>query len=316
MTVRPLRPPHCFSSLEAVRADIETVIHGKRTVVDLALTTVLARGHLLIQDVPGVGKTTLAQAIASGIGGQFGRVQFTADLLPGDITGVQMLDPDRREFQFRRGPIFANVVLGDEINRAPPRTQSAMLEAMEERIVTSDGARHRLPEPFIVVATQNPYDFEGTYPLPESQLDRFLMKISIGYPERGAELEIMKQSVKARSAAMQTADPERFAACFDAVDQITVSSEMESMMMDLVRLTRSDHRLVRGVSPRGSQALYRAARAYAFVQGRAFVIPDDLWVLAVPVLAHRVIPRTGGGPSGDGGRVAIEDILRECLDTD
>ena len=295
---------------------MEQHVKGKREAIDLAIATVLAGGHLLIQDVPGVGKTTLAQSLAYGIGGAFARIQFTADLLPGDITGVQILDQEHRNLTFRPGPVFANVVLGDEINRAPPRTQSALLEAMEEQVVTVDGEAHPLPVPFMVVATQNPFDFEGTYPLPESQLDRFLMRIEMGYPDRTSELGIMRQAGVKKAREMQPWTVGEMQECVAAVGEVRVSDELAAYMMDLVRGTRSDHRMKRGVSPRGAQALYRACQAYALVCGRDFVIPDDIWRLAVPVMAHRVVPRAGGGPAGDGGRAAIEELIRELPQPD
>jgi len=311
VSIQPIRQPPCYPMVAALRDGLEGVVFGKREVVNLAITTVLARGHLLIQDVPGVGKTTLAHALAQGIAGRFARIQFTADLLPGDITGVQVFDRKTSSFSFRPGPIFANVVLGDEINRAPPRTQSALLEAMEERMVTVDGVSRQVPDPFVVVATQNPYDFEGTYPLPESQLDRFLMRISIGYPDRESEVAIMRQKALEKPQNKVQWSESNLQEVFAAVESVQIADTVEQYLLDVVRATRSDHRLRRGVSPRGTQALFRAVRAYALVQGRGFAIPDDVWTLAVPVLGHRVLPRSGRSPAGDGGRNAVEEILRD-----
>ena len=303
--------PDDRAALDALRASIRRVVRGKDTVVDLAITTVLAGGHLLLQDVPGVGKTTLASALACALGGRFARVQFTADLLPGDITGVNILDRGSGRFAFRPGPLFAHVVLADEINRTTPKCQSALLEAMEEGAVTVDGETRPLPRPFLVVATQNPFDFEGTYPLPESQLDRFLMRLSLGYPDRDTELEVLRQGGRERSVAEPVLEPEGVRRLILAAEAVTVPPEVEHYLLDLVRASRADPRLLRGVSTRGAQALYRAVRALALLQGRPFAIPEDVRALAVPVLGHRVLPRSGGGPAGDGGAAAIAALLDE-----
>ena len=311
MSIHPVPDEPAQRAISVLRESVSAMVRGKDEVVTLAMTAILAGGHLLIQDVPGVGKTTLAQALAHGIGGSFARVQFTADLLPGDITGVTVLTPNTHEFVFRPGPIFANVVLADEINRTSPRTQSALLEAMEERKVTTDGVSRDLPVPFVVVATQNPFDFEGTYPLPDSQMDRFLIRLSMGYPDRSAELEVIRRSGRAQPRENGQLSLSAILDLVSAVEQVRVTEDVETYLLDLVRATRTDHRLLRGVSPRGAQALYRAAQAHALVDGRMFVVPEDLRTLAVPVLAHRVLPRMGGGPAGDGGQQAIEALLKE-----
>lgn len=275
--------------LQRVRRSIGAVVHGKDDVVVLALTALLARGHILLEDVPGVGKTTLAHALATAIGGSFRRVQFTSDLLPGDITGTNVLDPTSGSIAFRAGPLFANVVLADELNRTTPRTQSALFEAMAEAQVTVDGHSLPLPRPFLVIATQNPWDHHGTYALPESQLDRFLLRLSMGYPDRDAERAVLR--TRGRPTAEAVLEPAALLTLQAAVEDVTVSEDLEDHLLDVVARTRRDPRLVRGVSTRGAVALYRACRAHALVAGRTFVVPEDLRALAVPVLAHRVLAR-------------------------
>ena len=249
------------SGLDTLRSAVRSVVHGKDDAVDLALTCVLASGHLLIQDVPGVGKTTLASSLAHALGGTFRRVQFTADLLPTDITGSVVLEPGASRFTFHPGPVFTHVLLADELNRATPRCQSALLEAMEEGAVTIDGDTRSLPDPFVVVATQNPMDFEGTYPLPESQLDRFLMRISLGYPDRETERGVLRQGGRRREVPDAGLDLDAVRELRAATERVRISHELEDYMLDLVRRSRSDARLVRGVSTRGGQALYRATQA-------------------------------------------------------
>ena len=292
---------------------INSVVRGKERVVELALTAVLAGGHLLLQDVPGVGKTTLAAALARAIGGTFSRIQFTADLLPGDITGVNALAPGTGEFAFRAGPLFANVVLADEINRTTPKTQSALFEAMEEGAVTVDGETRQLPRPFMLVATQNPYDFHGTFPLPDSQLDRFLMQLSIGYPDRDTEREVLRAGDARQRLPDPVVAPDELPSLMRATEDVAFPLEVEDYLLELVRRTRHDARLLRGVSTRGGQLLFRAARAYALVKGRGFVIPEDIRELAVPVLGHRVVPRASGGPGGTGGHEAIQALIGELV---
>lgn len=289
---------------------VRTVLRGKAEVVDLALTAVLAGGHLLLQDVPGVGKTTLAAALAGAVGGSFSRVQFTSDLLPADLTGVNVLEPGSSTFTFRPGPLFANVVLADEINRTTPKTQSALFEAMEERQVTVDGTTRPLPRPFLVVATQNPFDAHGTFHLPDSQLDRFLMRLSIGYPDRGTEREILRCS-PTRQIPEAVLSPDDVQELMSGAMAVDVPELVEEYLLDLVRATRSDPRFVRGVSTRGAQSLHRAVRAHALVKGRRYAIPEDIRALAIPVLAHRVLARSGHGSTSDAGTAAIRGLIDE-----
>jgi MoxR-like ATPase len=295
--------------VDAVRRAILEVVRGKNEVVDLALAAVLAGGHLLVQDVPGVGKTTLAGALAAVLGGTFARIQFTPDLLPSDLTGVNVLDRATGALTFRPGPLFANVVLADELNRTSPRTQSALFEAMEEGQVTVDGVTRKLPRPFAVIATQNPFDHHGTYPIPESQLDRFLVRISLGYPDRDSERGILRRAGP-RPTCARVLEPAGWSDLIGQSERVSVPAAVEDYLLDLVRATRSDHRLLRGVSTRGAQALYRVVRAWALVRGRSFAIPEDVRELAAPVLGHRVLARSGG-VGGDGGTAAIGAILDE-----
>ncbi|MGH3395778.1 MAG: AAA family ATPase [Streptosporangiaceae bacterium] len=275
-----------------VATAVETVIEGKPMAVRLALTVLLAEGHVLIEDVPGVGKTLLAKALARSIDCSVRRVQFTPDLLPSDITGVSAFNQEIREFEFKPGPIFANIVLGDEINRASPKTQSALLECMEERQVTVDGATYQLEPPFMVIATQNPVEMEGTYPLPEAQRDRFTARIAIGYPDAQAELAM----IEAHGAASPLDDLKPAAHASDvralvaAVHGVHVAPQIRQYVIDLVNATRQSPELRLGASPRAALHLFRAAKAYAALDGRDFVIPDDLQALAIPVLAHRLLP--------------------------
>ena len=274
-----------------LRRTIARAIYGKEEAIQLALITLLARGHLLIEDVPGVGKTTLAQALAKSFQCGFQRVQFTSDLLPSDVLGVSVFNPESREFEFRHGPIFANVVLADEINRTTPRTQSALLEAMNDAQVTIDGKTFPLPQPFLVIATQNPVEHHGTYPLPESQLDRFLMRIKMGYPSHETEKEILRR--RANDDPLQSlkpvADVKEVLTMQEAVTHIKVDSSLQDYALEIVNRTRKSDQLALGVSPRGTLMLQRAAQARAFLDGRDFCLPDDFKQLAVAVFAHRVV---------------------------
>jgi MoxR-like ATPase len=271
---------------------VQTVISGKAGAVRLALTVLLAEGHILIEDVPGVGKTQLAKALARSIDCSVRRVQFTPDLLPSDITGVNAYNQELREFEFKPGPIFANIVLGDEINRASPKTQSALLESMEERQVTVDGNTYQLEPPFMVIATQNPVEMEGTYPLPEAQRDRFMSRISIGYPDRAAELAML--DAHGAGSPLEELKPVAHAsdvrALVTAVRDVHVSNSIRQYIIDLVNATRASAELRLGASPRAALHLLRACRAHAALDERDFVIPDDVQTLAVPVLAHRLLP--------------------------
>ena len=270
---------------------LRRVIRGKDDVVRLALVSVFARGHLLIEGVPGVGKTTLGQALARAIDCTFQRVQFTSDMLPSDVLGISVYSALEQEFEFKRGPVFTNVLLADEINRTTPKTQSSLLEAMNEGQVTVDAHSYELPQPFLVIATQNPVEHHGTYPLPESQLDRFLMRVRMGYPEAAAERESLRAEVGAEHLdemrpVLTGADVLEMQ---KAVKQIRVDESLVSYALEIVRRTRESEFLSLGVSPRGSQALYRAAQAMAFLDGRTFCTPEDFKPLAVPVFAHRVV---------------------------
>jgi MoxR-like ATPase len=277
--------------LAELQRSIARVVKGKEDVIQLALTTLLARGHLLIEDVPGVGKTTLAQALARSFNCSFQRIQFTSDLLPSDVIGVSVFNPSAQEFQFKPGPIFANIIVADEINRTTPKTQSALLEAMNESQITVDNHTHPLPQPFLVLATQNPIEHHGTYPLPESQLDRFLMRIRMGYPARASEKEIIRNGsghapVEKISTLMDAAD---VLAMQEAVSKVKVDESLLDYALEIVDRTRQTEQLSLGVSPRGAVMLHRAAQARAFLEGRDFCLPDDFKRLIVPVFAHRVV---------------------------
>jgi MoxR-like ATPase len=277
-----------------LQRSIARAIYGKEEAIQLSLITLLARGHLLIEDVPGVGKTTLAQALAKSFHCTFQRIQFTSDLLPSDVLGVSVYNPETREFEFRSGPIFANVVLADEINRTTPRTQSALLEAMNEAQVSIDGKTMALPQPFLVIATQNPVEHHGTYPLPESQLDRFLMRIKMGYPSPETEREILRKRVGVRGenpldALEPVADVSEVLTMQDEVAHIKVDSSLHDYALEIVNRTRNSDLLALGVSPRGTLMLQRAAQARAFLDGRDYCLPDDFKKLAVPVFSHRVV---------------------------
>jgi MoxR-like ATPase len=284
-------PPQALSD---VLSAICQVVRGKEEVVQLSLVAALAGGHLLLEDVPGVGKTTLAAALAATLGGTFSRIQFTSDLLPGDITGVTVYDRNNQGFSFREGPLFANVVLADEINRTSPKTQSALFEAMSEGQVTCDGTTRPLPRPFLVLATQNPYDGHGTFSLPDSQLDRFLMRLHLGYPAREAERQVLRMGGDTRTQARAVLTPETMAVLSERAQDTAVPEAVEDFLLDLVERTRVHPSLVRGVSTRGAVALYRAVRAQAFLAGRGFAVFEDVTRLAVPVLAHRILARDGG----------------------
>jgi MoxR-like ATPase len=292
--------------VERLRAAICATWHGPTATLDLLLSAVLAGGHVLIEDVPGVGKTTLAASLAAAMGGCVRRVQGTADLLPADLTGALVMDPRTRELSFRPGPLFAQVVLADEINRAPPRTQSALLEAMAEGSVTVDGEVRALPRPFFVLATQNPFDHHGTWPLPESQLDRFLLRIHLGYPRREDERRILHQTRGSAVLPAPVTSPDEVEVALRAVESVRFAAPIEDYLLDLVSMSRKDHRLLRGISPRGAAAWHRAARAYALVRSRSYVVPEDVRAVAVPVLAHRVVSRVPDGAVG-----VIEALLGE-----
>ena len=294
-----------------IEANVATVVEGKPEVIRLALITLLAEGHLLVEDVPGVGKTLLAKAVARSIACSVRRVQFTPDLLPSDITGVSVFNQEHGDFEFKPGAIFANIVLGDEINRAGPKTQSAMLEAMEERTVTVDGTTYELGVPFMVIATQNPIELEGTYPLPEAQRDRFMMRVSIGYPSVAAELEVLEVHGQGdRVAALEpVTDAQQVAALIEAAKTLHAAEALQRYIVELVRATRDHAAVELGASPRASLALLRAARAQAACEGRDYVVPDDVKLLAQPVLAHRLIL----SPEAQMADRSAADILDDLL---
>jgi MoxR-like ATPase len=294
-----------------VVSNVETVIQGKREVVELMVLALVAEGHVLIEDVPGVGKTQLAKSLAKSIGGAFNRIQFTPDLLPSDVTGISVWDRDRSEFEFKPGPIFANIVVGDEINRASPKTQSALLEAMEERQVTSDGITRALELPFMVIATQNPLEHEGTYPLPEAQLDRFMMRVVIGYPSREKELEILDtHGIRSTFFDLNpVATVEEVEEMVTIAREVAVSQSVKNYIVDLVEGTRLHPDVKLGASPRSALFLQRLARSRAASQGRDYVMPDDIKVLAQPVLEHRLAMRPEAQMRGETVTDLIDDIL-------
>jgi MoxR-like ATPase len=309
-------PAATFQIVSQLQRAIARTIYGKEEAIQLALITLLARGHLLIEDVPGVGKTTLAQAIAKSFHCTFQRIQFTSDLLPSDVIGVSVYNPETRDFEYRTGPLFANVVLADEINRTTPRTQSALLEAMNEAQVTVDGKTLSLPQPFLVIATQNPVEHHGTYPLPESQLDRFLMRIKMGYPSPETEREILRK--RANDDPLQSLEPvagvKDVLAMQDAVMQVKVDSSLHDYALEIVARTRRSDQLALGVSPRGTLMLQRAAQARAFLDGRDYCLPDDFKKLAVAVFSHRVVASSRHA-SLQKKSETTESVLREIVDS-
>jgi len=303
--------------LDHLVQEVETVFHGKKEVVRLAVASLLARGHILFEDVPGVGKTTLSHALAKALGLSFRRIQFTSDLLPSDVLGVSVYNPQTADFEIRQGPIFTNVVVADEINRAPPRTQSGLLEAMQDGNVTIDDRTFELPKPFLVMATQNPLEHHGTYPLPESQLDRFLMRVTIGYPDGEAERRILAESKASESVldrVRTVLSPTQVGQLQDRVEEVEVDPAILDYLMAIVHRTRSTPKLRMGVSPRGNIAVFRAARAYALTHGRTYLVPDDVRELIVPCLAHRILPAGASGTTFDMHDEAasiLEGILEE-----
>ncbi len=300
--------------LQRLIKNVESVVLGKRDVVQMSLVALLAGEHILFEDVPGVGKTLVAKAIAKSIEGKFARIQFTPDLLPSDILGSSIYHASKSTFEFSSGPIFANVVLADEINRAPPRTQSALLEAMSERQASIDGVTHPMPDPFIVMATQNPFEFEGTYLLPESQLDRFLVRIELGYPERAAEREVLTShnlgepvnNLKSVVSLVEVKSAQQ------SVRTVRFEESVLDYLQDIVEITRNSTDVQIGVSTRGALSYYRACQALAVVQNRSFVTPDDVKSLAIPVIAHRIIPK---GFAAGSDRKLVEANVRRILES-
>jgi MoxR-like ATPase len=293
-------------------SNLEKVIVGKRQSIELIVVSLLCQGHVLIEDVPGVGKTVLARSLAKSLGCSFNRLQFTPDMLPSDVTGVSIYNPSKRVFEFRPGPIFAQVVLVDEINRATPKTQAALLESMEERQVTVDGKTHPLPSPFLVLATQNPIEYEGTFPLPEAQLDRFLLRVRLGYPNPVDEIEILnRQQLRHPIETLKSViKVDELKEAMEEIKKVYVSDAIKRYLVELVNRTRQNEDVYLGASPRGSLALFRTGQVAAALAGRDYVLPDDIKRLAVPVLAHRVIV----GPAARLRELSAEKIVQEILD--
>ncbi|MFH0914738.1 MAG: MoxR family ATPase [Chloroflexota bacterium] len=296
---------------QQIVGNVEKVIVGKHEAVELAVIALVSQGHLLIEDAPGVGKTMLARSLAKSINCNFKRIQFTPDMLPGDITGVSVYNQKLGDFEFRPGPIMAQIVLADEINRATPKVQSALLECMEEKQITVDGVTYRMPSPFHVLATENPIEYEGTFPLPETQLDRFMVRLSLGYPSVADEITIMERQqlthpIEKLGAVAEASD---LLLLQDTVKQIYVDSLVKQYIAFIVEATRRHHSIYLGSSPRGSLALFRTSQARALMQGREFVLPDDVKALAAPVLAHRMVIRSTDGTQDRSGRSTIAEIL-------
>jgi MoxR-like ATPase len=308
----PMELEFLAEATKAIRSGVETVIEGKPDVVQLAVTVLLAEGHLLVEDVPGVGKTMLAKALARSVDCTVRRIQFTPDLLPSDVTGVSVYRPERQDFEFKPGAVFANVVVGDEINRASPKTQSALLECMEERQVTVDGVTHRLQTPFIVVATQNPIEMEGTFPLPEAQRDRFMARISMGYPEARAELDMLEHHADRDPLAglRPACDASAVRSLIQVTHSVYAADPVKEYVVALVRATRSSPDLRLGASPRAALHLLRAAKAHAAISGRSHVLPDDVQTLAIPVLAHRLLMSN----ESQAARIGAADVVAGLLD--
>ncbi len=299
------------SLAQRLQANVEKVIVGKAAEVEMTLIGLLCQGHLLIEDVPGVGKTTLAKALARSLGTSFNRLQFTPDMLPSDVTGVSIFNQQTRAFEFRPGPIMAQVVLADEINRATPKTQAALLEAMEEKQVTVDGVTHKLPQPFMVLATQNPIEYEGTFPLPEAQLDRFLLRLSLGYPSTSDEIAIMDRQQFAHpvDSLEQVVQVEELLAAQIAVRSVYVAPPVKAYIVEITAQTRRHADVYLGASPRGSLALFRTAQARAAIQGRDYILPDDVKALAEPALSHRIIIGPAARIRNVDSRAIVKDVL-------
>ncbi len=313
MTAEKATAQNLYRVLQQLDENMARVVLGKPEVVRMCVIALLANEHVLLEDVPGVGKTLVGKALAKSVSGAFCRLQFTPDLLPSDIVGSSLFNARTSEFEYKPGPIFANVVLADEINRAPPRTQSALLEAMSDCQVSVDGVTYRLPQPFMVIATQNPFEFEGTYALPESQLDRFLLRVSMGYPDRAAERQVLTTHREGEPVEVleSVISPEQVLQAQQLVRRVQVEDSIYEYLLDLVEATRQCDELHVGVSTRGALSLYRAAQASALLDGRDFVVPDDIKQLAVAVLSHRVV--TKGFIQAD-SRESAEAILRRLID--
>jgi MoxR-like ATPase len=302
---------HMNPIIEKILANIEKVMIGKRNVAELSLVALLAEGHVLLEDVPGVGKTMMVRALAKSVNANFRRIQFTPDLLPSDVTGVSIYNPKEMEFQFLPGPLMGNIILADEINRTSPKTQSALLEGMEEASVTIDGVTHKLKKPFFVMATQNPIEYEGTYPLPEAQLDRFLLKMKMGYPDINEEIEVLNraQRVPPIEDLQPAIDLEGLLLLQKEIKEVFVDDTIKRYIVDIVNRTRSHGSVYLGASPRGSISLMKAAQAYAYMYGRDFVLPDDIQYLAPFVLAHRILLKSEAKFEG----ISAEEVVSRVL---
>ena len=299
---------------KTISDEISNVVLGKESTIEMLMAGVLANGNILFEDFPGLAKTLMSNTLADALGCKFKRIQFTPDLLPADITGSYFFDPENNKFTFRPGPIFCNVLLADEINRAPPKTQAALLEAMQEKQITIEGTTHKLDRPFIVLATQNPIEYEGTYPLPEAQMDRFLIKLSVGYPDEEVETGILQGRADRKRDSFKVkarATPEEVIAMHDSVEEVYVKKEVMRYIVELVQATRRDHRVAVGSSPRGSLGLFKLSRALAVLSGRDYVVPDDVKRAVIPVLGHRIILKPEARIRG----VNVEEMLSELLMT-
>jgi MoxR-like ATPase len=306
--------PEVAAGLTRLRENVRLIYRGEARAVELALTALLSRGHILIEDVPGVGKTTLARALGKSLSLEFRRIQFTSDTLPADVLGISVFHTPTERFEFHAGPIFSNIVLADEINRATPKTQSALLEAMNEGAVTIESERRPLPQPFMVVATQNPVEYLGTYPLPESQMDRFFLRLSLGYPSEQEEKMLLRRggTEKALNAIPSVLEPDEVLELQDRVERITVTDKLLDYLHAIVRATRRAPDLRLPVSTRGAQALFRATQAYALLQGRDYAVPDDVQAIAEPVLAHRILSISSDGfGAGNHEREVVRKILSQ-----
>ena len=300
--------------VETLRQSISEVIVGQNDLIDKILISIISNGHILLEGVPGLAKTLTINTVANLINADFKRIQFTPDLLPADITGSYFYDPEKNKFKFRKGPIFCNILLADEINRAPPKTQAALLEAMQEKQITIEGTTHKLAAPFIVLATQNPIEYEGTYPLPEAQMDRFLIKLSVGYPDEDVETGILEgrsQRKKDTFSVKPRATPDKVVEMHDSIEEVFVKKEVMKYIVDLVQSTRRDPRVAVGSSPRGSLGLFKLSRALAVLSGRDYVVPDDVKRAAIPVLGHRIILKPEARIRG----VNVEEVIGELLMT-
>ena len=299
-------------SAKVITDEISNLVLGKEETIEMLMAGVLANGNILFEDYPGLAKTLMSNTLADALGCEFKRIQFTPDLLPADITGSYFYDPEKNKFTFRKGPIFCNILLADEINRAPPKTQAALLEAMQEKQITIEGTTHKLSRPFIVLATQNPIEYEGTYPLPEAQMDRFLIKMSVGYPDEDVEVGILQGRADRKKdsfAVKALSTPGKVVEMHKSIEEVYVKKEVMKYMVELVQSTRRDSRVAVGSSPRGSLGLFKLSRALAVLSGRDYVVPDDVKRAAIPVLGHRVILKPEARIRG----VKVEEIISELL---